>query len=117
MLDIVPEVPVETNACRAGVRRECLGRGHGLVEIRTEDLLDDRVLGGEVMEERGLPDADGLRDLAGGRRVIAAPGEEPRRLDEMRSRPRAGAERRALTTPGRLSALPPIPRPFPAPRR
>jgi hypothetical protein len=82
VLDVVPEVPVEADAGRAWAGREDLGRGHGLVEVGAEDLLDDRVLGGEVMEERGLPDANGLRDLPGGRRVIAAPGEQPRRLDE-----------------------------------
>src|SRR5207344_3528986 len=82
VLDIVPQVPVEPDAGRAGVSREGLGRGHGLVEVGAEDLLDDRVLGGEVMEQRGLPDADGLCDLAGGRRVVAAPREQPRRLDE-----------------------------------
>lgn len=51
VLDVVPHVPVEPDAGRAGAGGEGLGRGHGLVEIGPEDLLHDRALGGEVMEQ------------------------------------------------------------------
>ena len=104
VLDVVPHVPVEPDAGRAGAGGEGLGRGHGLVEIGPEDLLHDRALGGEVVEQRGLPDADRLRDLAGGRRVIAAPREQPRRLDQdaLAVGRGLGAHVRSRHRPGRL---------------
>ena len=53
-----------------------------LVEAEGKNLLDDRLLAGEVREERRLLDVHSHRDLAGCRGAVAEPFEQPRRLDQ-----------------------------------